>query len=170
MLRVLLERRSRLIAEMRALTTSPAGEGGDLSAEQNTKFDSLKAELETVERQIERQRFVDEAERRMQGQRLTGSGDGQFDALCREASLSRAIASQIDRSIDAGREIEISQELARRSGRSSSPTRASRTTTPATGPARRRYASRRSSPGSCGGSARPVRRIDGCPRPTRWRA
>ena len=117
MLRELRERRSRLIAEMRALTTSPAGEGGDLSEEQNTKFDGLKAELETVERQIERQRFVDEAERRMQGQRLTGSGDGQFDSLCREASLSRAIASQIDRSIDAGREIEISQELARRSGR-----------------------------------------------------
>ena len=116
-LRELLERRSKLVAEMRSITTSPAGEGGDLSADQTAKFDQFKTELEGIEKQIERQRFIDEAERRMQGQQITGTGDGQFDTLCREASLQRAIASQIDRSVDAAREIEISQELARRSGR-----------------------------------------------------
>ena len=117
-LRELLERRSKLVGEMRSITNTPAGEGGDLSADQTAKFDQFKTELEGIEKQIERQRFIDEAERRMSGQQITGNGDGQFDTLCRDFSLTRAIASQIDpRSVDAGREIEISKELARRSGR-----------------------------------------------------
>lgn len=116
--RELLERRSKLVAEMRTLTASPAGDGGDLSADQTAKFDQLKAELEGIEKNIERQKLIDDAERRMNGERLTGSGDGRFDAECREFSLTRAIAAQIDpRGVDAGREIEISKELARRSGR-----------------------------------------------------
>jgi HK97 family phage major capsid protein len=114
----LLERRAKLVTEMRSLTNSPTGDGGDLSAEQTTKFDSFKTELEGIERNIERQRLIDETERRMSGERLTGNGDGNFDSLCRDFSLTRAIASQIDpRSVDAGRELEINKELARRSGR-----------------------------------------------------
>ncbi len=117
-LRELLEKRAKLISEMRGLTNSPAGDGGDLSAEQTTKFDTLKTELEGIEKRIERQKLVDDAERRMNGEKLTGSGDGKFDDLCRDFSLTRAIASQIDpRSVDAGRELEIGKELARRSGR-----------------------------------------------------
>jgi HK97 family phage major capsid protein len=117
--RELLEKRSQLIGEMRSLTNNPAGDGGDLSPEQTTKFDQFKTELEGIEKQIERQKLVDEAERRMNGEALTNRGDGQFDNLCRDFSLQRAIASQIDpRSVDAGREIEISKELSRRSGRS----------------------------------------------------
>lgn len=114
----LLERRSQVISEMRGITASPSGDGGDLSAEQSTKFDSLKSSLESIEKNIERQRVIDEAERRMNGEALTSRGDGRFDDLCREASLTKAIAAMIDpRSVDAGREIEISKELARRSGR-----------------------------------------------------
>ena len=117
-IRELLEKRSKLIADMRSLTETPAGEGGDLSDEQNKKFDSMKAELEGVEKRIEQQRFIDEAERRMNGNTLAGSGDGQFDSLCGGFSLQRAIAAQIEpRSVDAGREFEVSRELARRSGR-----------------------------------------------------
>jgi HK97 family phage major capsid protein len=117
-LRELLEKRSKLVTEMRSLTNSPAGDGGDLSAEQTTKFDQFKTELETIEKGIERQKLVDDAERRMSGEKLTGNGDGGFNDLCRDFSLQRAIASQIDpRSVDAGREIEISKELSRRSGR-----------------------------------------------------
>jgi HK97 family phage major capsid protein len=117
-IRELLEKRSKLVADMRTLTNSPAGDGGDLSAEQSSKFDSFKTELEGIEKTIERQKLVNEAERRMSGKPLTGSGDGNFDNLCRDFSLTRAIASMIDpRSADAGREIEISKELSRRSGR-----------------------------------------------------
>jgi HK97 family phage major capsid protein len=117
-LRELLEKRSKLVVEMRSLTNSPAGDGGDLSTEQTAKFDQFKTELESLEKQIERQKLVDDAERRMSGEKLTGNGDGGFNDLCRDFSLQRAIASQIDpRSVDAGREIEISKELSRRSGR-----------------------------------------------------
>ena len=114
----LLERRSQVITEMRGITASPAGDGGDLSAEQTAKFDSLKSNLESIEKNIDRQRVIDEAERRMTGETLTSRGDGRFEDLCREASLTRAILSQIDpRSVDCGREFEISKELSRRSGR-----------------------------------------------------
>ncbi len=114
----LLQRRTQVVAEMRSLTGNPAGEGGDLSTEQTTKFDSLKTELEGIEKQIERQQILDAAERRMNGEQIAGSGDGNFDNLCRDFSLTRAIASMIEpRSVDAGREIEASKELARRSGK-----------------------------------------------------
>lgn len=114
----LLERRSQVITEMRSITANPAGDGGDLSAEQTTKFDSLKSTLESIEKNVERQRIIDEAERRMSGESLTSRGDGRFEDLCREASLTRAIAALIEpRSVDAGREFEISKELSRRSGR-----------------------------------------------------
>jgi HK97 family phage major capsid protein len=117
-LRELLEKRSRLVVEMRSLADSPAGNGGDLSDEQSKKFDLLKGELEGIEKSIERQKLVDDAERRMSGEQLTNRGDGRFDDLCRDFSLTRAIAAMIEpRSVDAGREFEISKELARRGGR-----------------------------------------------------
>jgi HK97 family phage major capsid protein len=113
----LLEQRSGIVTELRSLTESPAGEAGDLSSEQSEKFDRLKADLEAVETRIERQRLIDAAERRMTGEQLAGSGDASFDAEVRKCSLTKAIAAQIDPHIDAGREREISQELAKRSGR-----------------------------------------------------
>lgn len=119
-LRDMHERRAVLVTEMRALTAAPAGAGGDLSAEQATKFDALKAELEGIERSIERQRTVDEAERRMQGAQLAGSGDNRLDDAMREFSLRRAICSMVPdlaAQVDCGRERELSSELARRAGR-----------------------------------------------------
>jgi hypothetical protein len=66
--RELLEKKSRLVTEMRSITNSPAGDGGDLSAEQTAKFDQFKTELEAIEKNIERQRLIDDAERRMSGE------------------------------------------------------------------------------------------------------
>lgn len=111
----LLERRAVLVAEMRSITTKPAGEGGDLSAEQATKFDSLKTELEGVEKRIERQRVLDEAERRMSGETI--HGDRQLDTELRGYSLTRALAGAAGLEVDWGRERELSQEIARRAGR-----------------------------------------------------
>lgn len=116
----LLETRARLVASMREITEHPAGTNGDLSDEQSAKFDDFKLGLTSLEKQIERQAFVDEAERRMQGQPITGTGDNRLDDELRNVSLIRAIASQIPDladKIDAGREREISAELQRRSGR-----------------------------------------------------
>jgi hypothetical protein len=46
-----------LIGDIRQITSKPNGNAGDLSAEQATKFDSLKGELEGVEKSIQRQAF-----------------------------------------------------------------------------------------------------------------
>lgn len=117
-LREMLERRSAIAAEMRALNTTPAGENGDLSAEQRSKWDALKGELDTLEQRIGRQSTLDDAERRMQGQPLGGTGDANLDREMRSFSLVRAIASQVPNlNVDAARERELSQEVARRAGR-----------------------------------------------------
>jgi HK97 family phage major capsid protein len=114
--RDLLERRANLVREMREITNAPS-DGGDLSAEQAAKFDSFKTQLEAVEKSIERQRLIDETERRMQGGESLNKDD-HFTRACKDFSLQRAIAAQIDpRAVDAGREIEISSELAKRSRR-----------------------------------------------------
>lgn len=113
----LLEQRGRIVAEMRNLADTPGGEGGDLSAEQAQRFDTLKADLAGVEKRIERQTLLDEADRRAQGQQITGTGDTNLDAELRNFSLVRAIAAQVpDLNVDSGRERELSQELARRMG------------------------------------------------------
>ena len=114
----LLERRTRLVADMRSITQTPAGDGGDLSAEQATKFDTMKAELQTLEKSIDRQRLIDEAERRMTGEQITGTGDNRLDTEMRDFSFRRAILSQIPgHTEDCGREVELSGEISRRAGR-----------------------------------------------------
>ncbi len=118
--RDLLERRAVIVTEMRGITEKPAGNGGDLSTEQASKFDQLKGELEGLEKRIDRQKLLDEAERRMQGETLAGTGDERFDDACRDFSLRRAIASMVPDlagQIDSGRERELSVELSRRAGR-----------------------------------------------------
>jgi HK97 family phage major capsid protein len=115
--RELLEQRTNLVSEMRTLTATPAGNGGDLNDDQAATFDQLKGKLEAVEKRIERQKLVDEAERRMNGEQLTGNGDKRFDDACRDFSLCRAIAGAAGMNVDWSREREISAELTRRAGR-----------------------------------------------------
>jgi HK97 family phage major capsid protein len=116
--RDLLERRASLVTEMRTITTQANGDGGDLSAEQGEKFNSMKAQLEKVEQQIERQRFVDEAERRMNGESITGNGDHHLDRELRNYSLLRAVAGQAGLPVDDGFEREVAREVEKKSGRS----------------------------------------------------
>jgi HK97 family phage major capsid protein len=119
-LRELSEKRSRLTAALRQILDAPKGPGGDLSDEQAAQFDAMKAEAEVLDRQIQRQQTVDEMERRMQGERITGTGDDRLDAELGKFSLVRAIASQIPDltpRVDGGRERELSGEIARRAGR-----------------------------------------------------
>ena len=91
----LLEKRSRIVADMRSITETPTGDGGDLSSEQSTKFDNLKAELTALEKSIERQQLVDEAERRMAGENIAGTGDGKLDDELRKFSIRKAILTQV---------------------------------------------------------------------------
>lgn len=115
--RDLQERRAVLVTEMRAITEKPAGTAGDLSTEQATRFDTLKAELEGAEKSIARQQLLDAAERRMQGTQLAGSGDDRFDESCRDFSLRAAIAGAAGLAVEWGKEKEIGAELVKRAGR-----------------------------------------------------
>ena len=113
----LLEARSRTVAGMREITDKPEGDGGDLSDDQAKRFDAFKTDLEQVEKRIERQAIVDEADRRMNGQQVAGTGDARLDMEMRSFSLVRAIAARAGMNVDDGRERELSTELQRRAGR-----------------------------------------------------
>ena len=116
----IIEQRGKLVADMRKIADNPKGEGGDLAKDQAEQFERMKGDLASLEKRIERQQVLDDAERRMQGQPISGSGDEHLDEALRGFSLRRTIASMVPDiagSIDIGRERELSQEIARRSGR-----------------------------------------------------
>ena len=107
----LLEQRGRIVAAMREIDASPKGQGGDLDEAQATKFDTLKGDLTAVEKRIERQTLLDDAERTMQGEPVNGGGD--FALERRQCSIVKAIAHQMDpRAVDAGRMPERRLHLA----------------------------------------------------------
>ena len=111
-------RRAVLATEMRAMLDAPGGEGGNLSAEQSQQFDAKKAEATGLEERIARQETVEEMERRATGTPIGSSGDGNLDRELRSFSLVRAVAAQVPGlDVDAGRERELSAEIARRAGR-----------------------------------------------------
>jgi HK97 family phage major capsid protein len=114
----LLEERAKTVAAMRQLADAPKGTGGDLSEEQAEQFDSLKGDLESFEKRIQRQALLDAAERRMQGETIAGTGDNRLDAQIGRFRLTRAIGGRLDADVDDALEREVGQELARRSGRS----------------------------------------------------
>ena len=115
-LRSLLERRAAITAEMRSINDT-AGDA-DLGGEAAARFDTLRGELDGLEQRIARQSALEDAERRMQGQPYGGTGDRNLDRELRSFSLVRAIAAQAGiGGVDAGRERELSAEIARRAGR-----------------------------------------------------
>ncbi len=116
-IREMLEQRTGIIATMRGITEKPEGQTGDLSEAQEKRFGELKTELAGIETKIERQTFLDEAERRAVGRPVSGTGDANLDSELRNFSLVKAIAAASGMNVDAGREREISAELERRSGR-----------------------------------------------------
>jgi HK97 family phage major capsid protein len=120
-LRHLLERRTRLVAEMREIAdqADENGDGNGLTPEQQQAFDRLKAALADLEQAISNRSIVEDVERRIAGQPLAGGADRNLDRELRQFSIVRAIAAAAGLpGVDAGRERELSAEIARRSGRS----------------------------------------------------
>ena len=112
-LRSLLERRAAIAGEMRSINDA-AGDAA-LSEAQDAQFDKLKAELAGLEKRIDVQSTIDDAERRMQGEPL---GDRKLEDELRSVGLLDAVRAQLgstDR--NAGLARELSQEMERRSGR-----------------------------------------------------
>ena len=113
----LLETRATAVAEMRTLTDKAEVERRDLTETEDGRFKELRGKVEDLDRQIERARFLADAERSAPAILHHGTGDGRFEERARQFSLTKAITAQIQGGVDAGFEREISQEVARRSGR-----------------------------------------------------
>lgn len=97
----LIEQRAGIVARMNTAH----------DADDNAAFEAAETELRGLDAKLERQRKIDAADRSEPGTPLNGNSTPEF----RGYSLARRIAHQLDPSIDAGKEIEIEQELARRS-------------------------------------------------------
>ena len=116
-LRQLLDRKNKISADMAAL--HDAASGGAFDAAQEQRWSVLKAEHDTLAQQVERRALLDDIERKQVGQPLGATGDAKRDAEYRSFSVAKAIAAAAGLDVDAGREREISRDLALRSGRTS---------------------------------------------------
>jgi HK97 family phage major capsid protein len=113
----LQERRSTAVLSMREINDRAEAEKRDYSDDENTKHKTLKAEVAGLDRQIERARDLQEAERQAPAVLHHGRGDGQYEQRAREFSLIKAINARLGEDVDAGFEREISAEVRRRSRR-----------------------------------------------------
>jgi HK97 family phage major capsid protein len=119
----LQESRAAAVAEMRSLADTAETEKRDLTADEDSKFGELKTKIANFDKQISRATALAEAERSAPAIVHGRIGDGQYEDRARDFSITKAIRAALPRDIgggnvDAGFEAEISQEVARRSGRS----------------------------------------------------
>ena len=111
-------RRDAARAELR--TMHDAANGGALAGEAQTRWDTLKGEIESLESAERRQALVDDLDRATPGAPLDGSGDHRFDELRNRVGVLATIRAQMRDFRDtreAGQVREVSAEIARRSGR-----------------------------------------------------
>lgn len=113
-MRELLDKRNAIVIEMRGICENPSS--ADLTPEQEQRFDELKTNLVRLDSIIDRKRVLDEAERRMEGTPI--SGDRNLEREMRSFNVCKAVQHMLGARVDAGRELEISAELARMEGRS----------------------------------------------------
>lgn len=102
----LIEQRGAIVARMNAAH----------AADDNAAFNAAEAELQAVDAKITRAKKIDAFERAEPGTPI--NGDGKLDHEIRSKfSVARLVASTFDPNVDAGFELEIQGELAKRAGR-----------------------------------------------------
>ncbi|MDZ4691300.1 phage major capsid protein [Terricaulis sp.] len=112
----LKEARAKKVAELR--TINDAANGNELPAEQRSRFDAVETEVRALNDQIGRAERLAEFERTAAtGTPINDNGTPDFERECRAFSLTRALAYASGLTVDAAREVEVSQEIERRSGR-----------------------------------------------------
>lgn len=115
-LQAIREQRAGHVAEMRAMLAKAEGEKRSLTADEQTKFDALKAQITDLESQEARAQFLIEAERRAMGT-PAGGGDRSLADLQSRVSVLDVIRAQTEgRSLD-GAAREYHAETERRTGR-----------------------------------------------------
>lgn len=114
--RELLERRAAVAGELRSLNDQHPD--GALPDEAQTRWNALKGEMDGMEQRIARQSVLDDAERRMAGTPLIGTGDDRLDREMARVGILEVIRAQMGATDEgAGRAREMSAENERRSGR-----------------------------------------------------
>ncbi|MCR4267090.1 phage major capsid protein [Nitratireductor sp. ZSWI3] len=113
----LQEQRSTAVAAMRAIADKAEKESRDYSDDENKRHKTLKAEITDLDAKIERARDLADAERHAPAIVQGNGKDGQFEERARSFSITKAISARLGDDVDAGFEREISQEVAKRSGR-----------------------------------------------------
>lgn len=111
------EARAAKVAEARTLLAKAESENRSLSSEDSTRFDSLKAEITDLETKEQRALFLAEAERRMQGEPVAGSGEAGFAQLEKRVSLMKCLQAAVEGRALSGAEAEYNTEQRRRTGR-----------------------------------------------------
>lgn len=107
------EQRAGKVAEMRALLAKAETEKRNLNGDEQTKFDTLKADITALEAQEQRALFLEETERRMTG---TPVDRAQTDLESNVSLLEVLQAGMEGRSL-TGAAAEYSKETERRTGR-----------------------------------------------------
>ena len=108
------EQRAAKVGEMRAVIAKAEAEKRSLSADEQSKFDALKGEVQTLEADEQRAAFLQEAERRMTGEPV---GDKSFDTLQRQVNVVDVIRAQMEGRALSGAAAEYTKETERRTGR-----------------------------------------------------
>ncbi len=109
----LRQRCKEIVEEMRKITEQA---NGDLTEEQEKRFESLKGDLVMAEKALQNAEYLDDAERRMQGQSLKGTDS--YEAQAGRFSLQKLLQRSLGAKVDTGLEEEVSQELCKREHRS----------------------------------------------------
>lgn len=117
----LQEARANAVVAMRALSDLAETEKRDLTTDEDKRFGDLKKEIGDLDKKIGRAQTLADAERSAPAIVHGRLGDGAFEERARDFSVVKAIRASLPRDlggdVDAGFEREISQEVARRSGR-----------------------------------------------------
>lgn len=101
----LIEQRTAAFDRMKA------AQGGEVET-----FTAAENEVRDLNEQIRRAKAIDAEDRADLGTPISGGGDEHLSRELRNFSLSRMIAHKAGMTVDAGREIEMQAELAKRAG------------------------------------------------------
>jgi len=112
------QRKAAKVAEQRAMLAKAETEKRQLTADEASKFDALKAEVTELEQAEQRQQFVDEQERRAAGVTVVaGNGGDTVAALESRVQLLDVLRAGMEGRALSGAAAEYAQETERRTGR-----------------------------------------------------
>ena len=113
----LIEKRSATVAAMKAIADTAAKANRDLTDDENTQFEKLKAEERSVQQQIDRVEYLRSLERSAPADHVGDGHNKDFEQLKRSVSVQNIIQAQIAGRSLSGAELEYNQEAEKRSGK-----------------------------------------------------